>query len=439
MSGLSKILKHGLNFGGGNGTFVQNPFWFGDDAAARFTRSIPASSEERIESDFESYVRQAYKANGIVFACVTARQLPFSEALFRYQELDDGIPGALSYNPSLALLDNPGTLLSRMEQDGSIAGNSYWTPFDGKLRRLRPDWVTIITGVPGDPDASPFDLAAEIISYIYHPTTRNKNGQRPDAVLLSANRVAHYAPIPDPEAQWRGMSWLTPVLNEIQGDQAITKHKQKFFQNGATSNMVVTYDAGLSPENFQEYVRLFEQAHAGSDQAYKTVHLGGGADAKTAGADLKNLDFKAVQGAGETRIAAAAGVGSIIGRFSEGMQGSSLNAGNYNSAKRQYADMTLRPLWRTAAACLEKFTSPPDGSRLWYAGDHIDFLQEDAKDAAEIFSTAATTLRTLTDAGFTPESAVLATSTQNSNLLVHSGKFSVQLQADANTTNGDTA
>lgn len=429
MSGLAKILKHGVSFGGGSGTFTQNPFWNADDRAARFSRSAPVSSEERIESSFEDYVQKAYKANGIVFACVTARQLPFSEALFRYQEMntDDGTPGPLSYGAGLDVLDKPGTLLSRMEQDGSIAGNSYWTPVNGTLRRMRPDWVTIVTGIRGDVDGSPFALDAEILSYIYHPTTRDKRGNRPDAVILTPKMVAHYAPVPDPEAQWRGMSWLTPVLNEIQGDQAITKHKHKFFQNGAMSNMVVTYDASVSPELFNESVRLFNDAHAGSDHAYKTIHLGGGSDAKMAGADLKSLDFKAVQGAGETRIAAAAGVGSIIGRLSEGMQGSSLNAGNYNSAKRQYADMTLRPLWRTAAECLEKFTNPPPGSRLWYADKHIDFLQEDAKDAASIFSVVGSTIRALTDGGYTPESAVLATANQNASLLVHSGKLSVQL------------
>src|SRR5205823_2138143 len=32
--------------------------------------------------------------------------------------------------------------------------------------------------------------------------------------------------------RWRGMSWLTPVLREIQADTATTRHKQKFFENG---------------------------------------------------------------------------------------------------------------------------------------------------------------------------------------------------------------
>jgi hypothetical protein len=385
------------------------------------------SHEERIESSFEDYVSKIYKRNGIVSACVTARQFVFSEALFRYQSLDDGLPGGLSYAPSLDLVDQHPTLKPRMEQDASLAGNAYVAKVGGKLRRLRPDWVTIVTGVLGDDGASPFDLDAEILGYIYHPTTRNARGKRPDPVLMTPNVVAHYAPIPDPIAQWRGMSWMTPVIDEIMGDQSITEHKKQFFKHGASGGMIVTYDASVTPGLYEESVKKFNDAHSGTGNAYRTIHLGGGSDAKMMGLDLKSLDFKAVQGAGETRIAAASGVGAIIGRFSEGMQGSSLNSGNYNSAKRQFADMTMRPLWRTACQALEKFTSPPPGSRLWYADKHIDFLQEDAKDAAAIYQIRASSIRALTDGGYTPASVIEATANENVKLLVHSGKLSVQL------------
>lgn len=438
MSGLARILKHNLNFGGGNGTFVQDPFWTSDDRASHFGFSSSASDEERIESSFEDYVTKAFKANGIVFACVTARQFPFSEALFRYQDMTSGEPGELSYKPALdSLRDHisTGNLLSRMEQDGSLAGNSYWTPRDdGVLRRLRPDWVTIVSGVRGESDGDPYDIDAEILGYIYHPTVRNQRGVRPDPVFLTPARVAHYAPVPDPLSQWRGTSWLMSVLSEIQGDQAITSHKRQFFQNGATSNFVVTYDANLSPENFQEYVKLFERAHSGPGRAYKTIHLGGGADAKSTGADLKQLDFAAVQAGGETRIAAAAGVGSIIGRLTAGMQGASLNDGNYVAAKRQYADMTLRPLWRTAASCLEKFAKVPAGKRLWYADKHIDFLQEDAKDNATIMQLMASTARTLVDGGYKADSVSLYLASGDPKKLVHSGLVSVQQQAPGSLT-----
>lgn len=437
------MLKHSSTLSFGGGGFTESNFWPSDDI--RDSMSFVSSSggrEERIESSFESYVTQALKGNSVVFACMLARQLPFSEALFRRQSMDNGMPGELSYDAGLDVLEHPwpngttGDLLSRMEQDGSLAGNSYWTVRNGRLRRLRPDWVSIITGIRGDSEGSPFDLDAEVLGYVYAPRKR-AGVKTPEPVLLGVDQVAHYAPVPDPLAQWRGMSWLTPVLREIDADTAATRHKLKFFENGATSNFIITYDSSITPDNFDRFRRLFEEAHAGVDKAYKTIHLGGGADAKVVGADLRQLDFKATQGAGETRIAAAAGVGAIIAQLSEGMQGAGLQQGNYASAKRRYADMTLRPLWRTAAASLEKFTNNPAGSRLWYADKHIEFLQEDARDAAEIFAVQAGAYRTLVDGGAVPDTARAAVAAGNIALVDHSGKLSVQL-TDPNAPNGGT-
>ena len=437
MSRLSKLLDSSPRKG-----FSEPPFW----AQQILSGSSLRGDREAIEGNFESYVSTGYKANGVIFACILARLLPFSEARFQYQRLVDGRPGELFDGAPLSLLENPwpngttGELLAHMEQDASLAGNFYATVVhEGagapRIRRLRPDWVTIVSGVRGNSAASPFDLDAEVLAYIYKP-----KGLDVEPVTLLPEQVVHYSPIPDPIAQWRGMSWLTPVIREIEADSAATKHKLKFFENGATPQVVVTYDAGIDPDVFQAFVARFNDAHKGVSNAYKTMHLGGGADATVVGADLKQLDFKATQGAGETRIAAAAGVGSIIARLSEGMQGSSLNQGNYNAAKRQFADMTLRPLWRTAAASLAKLVDVPAGSRLWYDDRDIAFLKEDQKDAAEILSLGAQTVARLADSGFDPDSAVAAVAAGDLSLLrgTHSGLFSVQLQTPG-TQNAITA
>ena len=392
--------------------------------------------KESISADFESIVEKAYKENGIVFACVLARAMPFSEARFQFQELHDGRPGRLFDHPSLRILDVPwpnattGELLWRMEQDGSLAGNCFLTRVGSdRIRRLRPDWMTIITGIAGDPDGSAWDMQAEVLGYIYQP--RNI-GRTVPPVLLSPERVAHFSPIPDPAARWRGMSWLQPVLSEVEADSAATEHKGKYFQNGATGGIAVTYDASVGPETVRQFKALFDEAHSGTTNAYKTYHFGGGADAKTIGADLKQLDFKATQGAGETRIAAAAGVGAIMARFSEGMQGSSLNEGNYDAAKRQFADMTLRPLWRTASATLTKFAPPPrPDSRLWFDVRDIEFLKDGRKDQNEILASQASTIRSLVDAGYEPDAVIDAVEAGDLSRLTgkHSGLYSVQLQA----------
>jgi len=193
---------------------------------------------------------------------------------------------------------------------------------------------------------------------------------------------------------------------------------------------VVTYDKDVSPERFKAAVAAFNEQHSGVDNAYKTIHLGGGSDATVVGADLRAIDFKATQGAGETRIAAASGVGAIIARFSEGMQGSSLNQGNYGAAKRQIADMLFRPNWRTASAALSKLVPVPTGARLWYDDRDISFLHEDALAAADIFGKRMESVTKGIIAGFDADAAVRAAQTLDLSVLLgnHNGLPSVQQQ-----------
>lgn len=391
---------------------------------------------EQITVPFEQYVQQAYRSNGIVFAVVLARLALFSEARFQWQDLADGRPGDLSTGAELALLERPwpsattGKLLSRMETDVSMAGNSYWTVVDDRhgrrLRRLRPDWVTIVAGSESD-DGDALD--ARILGYLYRPPGG-------DEVLLTADQVAHYAPIPDPLAHWRGMSWLTPVLREIDADTETTVHKGRFFRNGATPSMAIVLDQQVRPPDFTKFKASFDEQHRGARNAYKTLFLGGGADVKPLTMDFRQLDFKMTQGAGETRIASAGGVPPIICGFSEGLQSATYS--NYGQARRRFADGTMRPLWREAAGALEPLVGPKAGKRLWFDARDISFLQEDRKDAAEIQRQKASTIRQLIDAGYEPDAVVAAVEAENYALLTgkHTGLYSVQLQPPGTSNDG---
>jgi hypothetical protein len=232
------------------------------------------------------------------------------------------------------------------------------------------------------------------------------------------------------------MSWLQPVVRETMADGQMAKHKLKFFENGATLSAVATLPKEIGPPEFKEFVEAFKESHKGADNAYKTLFLGGGADVTLIGADLKQLDFKVTQGAGETRIASASGMHPVIVGLSEGLAGSSLNEGNFNAARRLTADKFFRPAWRTAAASLQTLVTPPNSSAsLWYDDREIAFCREDAKDLAEVQLKHATALRTLTDAGYEPDAAVEYLDTDDMSVLIgkHSGLFSVQLQPPGTT------
>ncbi len=401
-------------------------------------QTLPGERQEVINEDFQSLVAYGYRNNGVVFACMLARFMLFSQARFQFQRIKAGTPGDFFGNPSLGILEHPwaggttGDLLTKMITHADLAGNAYVARRKGMLKVMRPDWVSIVLGSESNADTTAVDLDATVLGYIYYPGGRH-TGDR-DPIPLMRTEVAHFAPVPDPLALYRGMSWLTPIIREIMGDSAASTHKLRFWEQGATPNLVVKRSDNVTAPDFKAWVDMMEAGHAGLANAYKTLYLTSGADATVVGKDLQQMDFKVVQGAGETRIAAASGIHPVIIGLSEGMQGSSLNAGNFDSARRLTADRTLMPLWGNIAGSLETIVPAPDSSsRLWWDGRDIGFLREDRKNAADIQQVKAVSIRTLVDAGYTADSVVKAVEAEDMDLLIHSGLFSVQLQAPGST------
>lgn len=397
-------------------------------------------SRETIDDSFTGYVQQVYRQNGVVFAVEAVRVRLFSEARFQFRELEQGRPGKLfggtdGRNPSnrtLRLLENPwpgattSDLLARSLLHADFAGTAFVCRRPTGLRLARPDWVTVVAGSPNpDVDLDATDLDAEVIGYIYHPGGRY-SGRKP--VTMLANTVAPFAPMPDPTGLVRGVPWMAPVIREIAGDQAMTSHKLQYFENAATPNLAVTLDADITLADAKEWIELFRQDHEGAFNAFKTLFLGGGAKPVPVGSDLRNMDFKSVQGAAETRIAAAGGVPPIIVGLSEGL--ASATYSNYGQARRALADVMLRPTWRKFVNAVGSILDEPEGSELWYDDRDIPFLQEDVKDEADIQSVRAGSVGALITQGFNPDDVLDAVLANDLARLrgKHSGFYSVQLQ-----------
>lgn len=384
--------------------------------------------EEHLPSEFESVVQQAYKRSGVVWACELARMMVFGQARFSYQRFRRGRPDEYFRTGELARLERPRRgettrqLLVRMLLDADLSGTGIVARRpSGDLRRVRPDWCTLVVGSPNDPMMVGDDLDAELVGVMYEPPNARHE-------LLLAEDVALFTPTPDPVGWFRGVPWLTPILREMQSDLAATEHKLAFFRNGATPNLVISFEPTMTTEQVFAFKERLEAEHRGSRNAYKTLYLLG-AKATPVGADFQAMDFKQISGLSETRIAAAAGVHPVILGLSEGLQGSSLNAGNYGQVRRRFADMTIAPLWEEAASTLEHLVPPPDeASRLWYDARDVPFLREDRADVAQIQQGQAAAVRQLVDAGYTPDSVVAAIDGEDLTMLEHSGLYSVQLQ-----------
>lgn len=377
------------------------------------SQTFGSDDTEQILPTFQAYSSQGYEGNGIVFAVMLARISLFSEATFKWRDLSSK---RLFGTPALTILEQPwpggttGELLARMEQDVSLAGNAFICREGDRLTRWRPDWVDIVGGEDGD-----------VVGYIYWHDGRVEG----EGDFYPVEQVAHWTPIPDPLSRWRGMSWLSPVAREINSDLAMTAYKRDFFDNSATPNALITYKQKLAPGATEKLAAQWANRYAGSD-GWQTGVLDQGADFRVIGSTMDQIKFTDVQAAGENRIAAAAGVPAIIVGLKEGMDAATYS--NYGQAMRRFADITMRPNWRSACAALSKLVQVPDGARLWYDTTDIAALREGEKERADTMQVLSSAASTLLMAGYTADSITSALTAADLTLLQHTGLLSVQLQ-----------
>jgi phage portal protein BeeE len=393
--------------------------------------SLAGNRAAEIANSLPGY-RAALQACPPAFGAQLVRALVLSQVRFTFRNppWHRATPRRTFGNPDLGLLERPwangttGDLVSRMEWHAGLAGNAFVYRQPGRLRPLRPDWTAIIYGSQAEPEWPSGALDAELVGYVY----ANRGIGVGDPRFLLPEDVAHWAPLPDPEMTGLGMSWLTPAIREMQGDRLASEHKIRFFEQGATPNLVVKGIPAVSREAFLQLVEDMEDRHAGVSNAYRTLYLTAGADATVIGSNLAELDLKSVQGANETRLSVLSRVPAAVLGISEGLAGSSLNAGNFGMARRIFADTWIYPALQDLANSLAPVVRVPADAELWFDTADMPILREDARDAADIEQVKAMTITAYVQEGFTPESAVAAVRGQDVSLLKHGGLLSVQLQ-----------
>lgn len=380
------------------------------------------------------------------FAAQVLRAMILSQARFTFRRGRDnprGKSGSTYGTSALSLLERPwpsattGDLISKMEWHAGLAGNAYvyrQVPLKGqsrglpRLRVLRPDWIVQIFGSDLEPDDAALALDGELIAYVYCNGGFQKPEGKPQIIL--PEDMAHWFPMPDPECNSMGMSWLAPAAREMQTDKAASEHKLKFFTNGATPNLVVTGLPGVDATKFKETVEMLEESHKGLANAYRTLYLSGGADAKVVGSNFSEMDFSSITGQGETRISALSRVPAIMLGLSEGLKGAALNAGNFGQVRRMFADTWVFPQLQNLAASLAPIIDVPADSELWFDISDMPVLREDATDLADITKTQVSSIVDLvSNGGFTADSATAAVMANDMSLLKQvPGWISVQLQ-----------
>jgi hypothetical protein len=381
-------------------------YWEGQaSGAAVLTTSYASPDREPVLPQLAAYAQQAHGSNAVIFSAALVRMALFSEARFQYQARDDN---HLFGNTSLAKLETPfgphtttGNLLARMEQDAFLAGQAYiWdAPGEDRLVRLRPDWTTIVSEVVHVGGGGWYRRP---VAYFWEPPKSVLD--KGDGFMVPAEECVHWAPIPDPRADFRGMSPLTPVAREVAGDDGMTTYKLRYLQNNASPNLLIKYQQKLQPSTVDAIRERMQARYGGSDNAAKTLVLDQGADATIIGNSLSQMDFSGVSAVGTERILAACSVpGVLVGL--EPLRGAGRG---YQESMQKLANLWGRPQWRSVCGALAQIVDVPAGNRLWFDTADIAALMDGELERGQAALVKAQALLALVQGGFTHESAVAA-------------------------------
>ena len=212
------------------------------------------------------------------------------------------------------------------------------------------------------------------------------------------------------------MSWLTPVVRELGADEALTEYKIAHMRNGAMPGLIFKYSQKLSDQSVENLRKRLHARFGGPSAGGRTLVLDEGADVTVAGNSLEQLHFATVQGAGVARIAAAAGVPLTVC----GLGDTATLASGYETEMRRFADMTMRPLWRTVCASLQHLLPnvPDAGVRLWFDVSDIAALRQGEMERGQTSLVQAQAMSALIIAGFTRKSVIAAVDSGDMSQLV---------------------
>lgn len=382
-------------------------YWEGDaSGAAILASSYGSPDREPVLPQLAAFAQQTYASSSPVFAASLVRMRLFSEITLKFQAKDDR---HLFGNASLAKLEEPfgpgsttQMLLTRMEQDTFIAGNSYtWdAPGEGRLVRLRPDWTTIVSEVTRVP---PDGWYRRVVGYWFQPPAAITG--HGEGFLVPAGEVVHWAPVPDPQADFRGMSPLTPAMRDIQGDDDMARYKVRYLRNNATPNVIIKYAQKLQPGTVDALRERMAARYGGPENAGKTLILDQGADLTLAGNSLSQMDFSNVASVGTERILADLDVpGVLVGL--EPLRGAGRG---YQESMQKLANIWARPQWRSACGALSALADVPSGNRLWFDTSDIAALQDGEMERGQTVLVKSQAVLALNQAAkYDPDSIITA-------------------------------
>lgn len=295
--------------------------------------------------DWGALVREGYRQNAAVSACVTTLAFSFPEAPLLAGREDGGRFVPDYAHPAMRLIRQPNPDMGEVELMqylivyASVGGNAYlWKQRNryGQVVALWPFSDFNIQPVPGRGTDEGF-----VAGYTFDAGDGQKHP-------LPKDDVIHWKWMPDPQQPWRGIGAIELAAREVNKSNEAAAFVYSLLRNNAIPPVVVTLTEGdeLTDEKAN---RLRKQwaARFGGENRGGVAFLEAGMKAERLAWSFKELETETLEGVPEARIAAAFRVPPVVAGLSVGIKRSDYGD---QAARRAFTELTLAALWRSLAS-----------------------------------------------------------------------------------------
>jgi len=294
--------------------------------------------------DVESYIREGYRFNSLVYSAVMYKVRATMTAPLRVYTCDEYNAVPVPKTDVLAKrISRPNDQASWAEFQArnivflNVAGNVYIyiDPKNGEMHSLRPDRIYIIPTKRGE---QPTGLKG----YLYVPEGASPYRAQ-DCIPILPDDMLHIK-LPNPldplEGYGYGMSPLTPAAQVVDVDNIVTKYLNMFFNRGAMVTGILSFDLPLKDEVVDLILERWKQKYGG----YQNWDIGvldrGGKYTRTS-LTFEEMGFKEIDNRSETRILGPFGIAPILVHAKVGLEASTYS--NYEAARQAVWEDTLVP------------------------------------------------------------------------------------------------
>lgn len=312
-----------------------------------------------MEPSFRALVRDGYRVNSAVFACISALAFAFCEPKLRvYRETETGKERVLEH-PLAKLFKQPNAQMGMLELLVmtmiylAIGGNAYWLKVRSAAGRVVELWVlsdALITPVPG---------GDKLVShYEFGGAGANKTDR------IETSEIVHFKWLIDPLKPWRGIAPLAAAAREVDTDNEVSRYLYTLLKNDAIPRiaLVAPADQFIDDDKYERMRKRWIERYGGENRGMPAV-LEGGVDVKQLSLDITQMAFESLHGVPETRIAAALRVPPIVAGLGAGITGATF--ANQTGMDKAFTQRTIVPLWRMveeelSADMLPEFGAEPN-------------------------------------------------------------------------------